>query len=48
MAALEHLEHKSDESINVLVMCQRKTGKCSRDEDDTTRVEDEGRSTVSL
>jgi len=32
----------SDDFVKVLVMCQRKTGKCSRDEDDTTRVEDEG------
>lgn len=43
MAAVQHSEGKRDETeINVLVMCQRKTGKCSRDEDDT-RVEDEGR-----
>jgi hypothetical protein len=42
MAAVDE-RHHSESEINVLVMCQRKTGKCSRDEDDTTRVEDEGR-----
>jgi hypothetical protein len=35
------VEPEKDESINVLVMCQRKTGKCSSDT--SNNIEDEGR-----
>jgi hypothetical protein len=41
MAAVQHSERERNESeVNVLVMCQRKTGKCSSDT--SNNIEDEG------